>query len=101
MWSEISITTDMSCSISRIELRVLVADRHGASRQLGALARIEPGGRLIEAEQHRLGAHGAGDFQPALRAIGQFAGRIVGARGQADPVEPIARLVDRGAFRRA
>ena len=62
--------------------------------EFGALAVVEPGGRLVEAEQHRIGAHGARDFEPALRAVGQGAGGIVGARGEADAVEPVARLVD-------
>ena len=66
--------------------------------ELGALARIEAGGRLVEAEQHRIGAHGAGDFEAPLRAIRQFAGRIVGAVEQAEAIEPGARLVERGAL---
>ena len=66
--------------------------------ELGALARIKPGRRLVEAQQHRVGAHGAGDFEPPLRAIGQVAGRVVGARGEPDAVEPGARLVDRRAL---
>ena len=79
-------------------MRVLVADGEQQRVELGAFARIEAGGRLVEAEQHRIGAHGARDLEPALRAIGQVAGRIVGALDQADPVEPVARLLDRGAF---
>ena len=43
--------------------------------ELGALARIEAGRRLVEAEQERLGAHGARDLEPPLSAIGQLAGR--------------------------
>ena len=79
---------------------VFVADGEQELVELGALARIEAGGRLVEAEQHRIGAHGAGDLEPALRAVGQLAGRIVGALDQADAVEPVARLVDRGALGR-
>ena len=77
---------------------VLVADGEQQRVELGAFARIEAGRRLVEAEQHRIGAHGARDLQPPLRAIGQVAGRIVGARQQPDALEPVARLVDRGAF---
>ena len=58
---------------------VVVADRQQQLVELGALARIEAGGRLVEAEQHRIGAHGARDLEPPLRAVGQVAGRIVGA----------------------
>ena len=77
---------------------MFVADGEQQFVEFGALARIEAGRRLVEAEQHRIGAHGAGDFEPPLRAIGQFAGRIVGALDQADAVEPRARLVDRRAL---
>ena len=58
---------------------VLVADEAQQLVQLGGFARVEAGGRLVEAEQRRVGAHGAGDLQPALGAIGQVAGRVVGA----------------------
>ena len=44
-------------------------------RQLVALARVEPGGGLVEAEQDGSDAHGAGDLEPALVAVGQGAGR--------------------------
>ena len=66
--------------------------------ELGGLAQIEPGRRLVEAEQHRLGAHGACDFEPPLAAIRQLAGGIVGAVGEPGPLEPIAGLLDRSAF---
>ena len=67
--------------------------------ELGAFARIESGRRLVEAEQHRVGAHRARDFEPALRAIGQVAGRIVGARDQIrSRSSQYARILDRGPF---
>ncbi len=69
------------------------ADFAEQRRQFLALARIEPGGRLVEAQQHRIGAHGARDLQPPLRAIGQRAGRIVGTRNQADVVAASARAL--------
>ena len=66
--------------------------------ELGAFARVEAGGRLVEAEQHRIGAHGARDLEPALRAIGQIAGRIVGAVDAGRCLSSqYARLVDRRA----
>ena len=49
---------------------------------------------LVEAEQHRIGAHGARDFEAALGAVGQRAGRIVGAVGKPDAIEPVACFVD-------
>ncbi len=58
---------------------MVLADRQQQLVELRDFARVEAGGRLVEAEQHRVGAHGAGDFEPALRAVGQVAGRIVGA----------------------
>ena len=60
-----------------------------------ALARVQAGRRLVEAEQHRIGAHGARDFEPALVAIGQVAGGIVGAVDQTDGVEPAHGFLDR------
>ena len=74
---------------------VVVADRAQERVEIGRFARIEAGGRLVEAEQHRIGAHGAGDLEPALGAVGQLAGRIVGAVDQADLVEPVFRALDR------
>ena len=65
----------MPCS-SRIERRSWLSSV--------AFARVEAGGRLVEAEQHRIGAHGAGDLEPPLGAVGQVAGRIVGAVDEAD-----------------
>ena len=82
----------MSCS-SRIE--------RSSSLSSADLARVEAGGRLVEAEQHRVGAHGARDLEPPLRAIGQLAGRIVGAVDQADLVEPVLGPLDRRAPRAA
>ena len=65
----------------------LVADRDQQLVELGRFARVEAGRRLVEAEQPRLGAHGARDLEPALRAIGQLAGRPVGIgqRGRCAP----------------
>jgi len=42
---------------------------------------------LIEREQARLGSKRACDFQPALVAVRQAAGAIVGPRSDADVVE--------------
>ena len=87
----------MSCSISSTDTSWSLRIVEDQFVEFRAFARIEPGGRLVEAEQHRIGTHGAGNLQPPLRPVGQGAGRIVGAPDQADQIEPIARLVDRGA----
>ena len=52
-------------------------------------AGIEAGRRLVEAEQRRLGAHGARDLQAPLRPVRQIAGRLVGALQQRHLVQPI------------
>src|SRR5262249_15097873 len=78
--------------------RMLIADFMQIAAELGAFVRIEAGCRLVETKQHRVRAHRAGDLEPPLRPVGQFAGEIVGAISQSDYVEPIARLVDRGAL---
>ena len=80
---------------------MLVADGVEQNVQIGRFARVEAGGGFVEAEQHRIGAHRARDFEPALRAIGQFAGRIVGAIEQADLVEPVFRPLHRLRLARA
>ncbi len=60
--------------------------------QLGALAGVQPGGWLVETEQHRVGAHGAGNFEPALLAVGEGARVVVGTRDETGAIEPVARL---------
>ena len=92
------MTTDMSCSISRIEVPVVVLDVVEQRVERRRFARVEAGGRLVEAEQLRPGAHGARDLEPALRAIGQVAGRIVGAIDQIGLLQPVPGKLDR--FRR-
>ena len=77
---------------------VLVADRIEQDVELERFARIEAGGGLVEAQQDRIGAHRARDLEPALRAIGQFAGGIVGAVDEADLVEPVFGALDRLRF---
>ncbi len=59
---------------------LLVADRVEQLVQPVALARVEAGRRLVEAEQHGPRAHGARDLEPPLVAVGQVAGGLVGAR---------------------
>ena len=68
---------------------VLAADEAEELVEFGRLARVEAGGRLVEAEEQRIGAHGAGDLQPSLGAIGQVGRRIVGAVDQVDLLEPV------------
>ena len=72
------------------------ADREQEFAQSRAFPRVQPGGRLVEAEQGGLGAHRARDFEPPLVAIGQVAGGIVGAIQQPDAIEPRPRQIDRG-----
>ena len=62
--------------------------------QFFGLARVEAGGRFVETQQHGLGAHGAGDFEAPLGAIGQVARRIVGAVDEPDLLQPVRRQFD-------
>ena len=89
------MTTDMSCSISRIDVPVLVLDVVEQRVERQRFPRIEAGGRLVEAQQFRTGAHGARDFQAALGAVGQIAGRVVGAIDQIGLLQPVLRQLDR------
>ena len=94
MWSEMRITTLMSCSIKQKRDAFLLADREQKLVQPLALARIEARGGLVEAEQQRPRAHRARDLEPALVAIGQLARRSSARRVQPDPVKPMAREFD-------
>ncbi len=76
-------------------MRVILADRQQELVELERLARVEARRRLVEAEQQRVGAHGARDLEAALRAVGKVAGRIVGAVGEVDLVEPVFGPLDR------
>src|SRR6266478_992001 len=62
---------------------MLVANFKQIASKLGAFARIEPGGWLVETKQHRVRAHCASDLEAALGPVGEFAGRIVGTLAQA------------------
>ena len=72
-----------------------VADRAQERIQFRQLARVEARCRLVEAKQHRIGAHRPRDLEPSLRAVRQFAGRIIGPVGEPDLVQPVFRPVDR------
>ena len=89
------MTTLMSCSISRMPMPCSLRIDRKQLVELVGFARIEAGGGFVEAEEHGLGAHGAGDLEPALCAIGEVAGGIIGAVDQADLVEPVLRNFDR------
>src|SRR5437763_12506035 len=77
------------------------ADREQQLAQRSAFARVQSGGRLVEAQQRGFGAHRARDFETALIAIGQIARGIVGAIDQSDTVEPERCLIDRAFLGRA
>ncbi len=65
---------------------VLLADRIEELVEPLALAGVEPGGGLVEAEQERLRAHGPRDLEPPLVAVGERARHGVRAGGEARPV---------------
>ena len=71
------------------EAHVVLDEQHGVALDRGCvrirppsvslLGRVEAGGRLVEQQQLRLGRHRPGDLEPALVAVGQVAGGVVGA----------------------
>jgi hypothetical protein len=71
-----------------------VANRDQQVIELGRFARIEPGRRLVEAEQPRPGAHGPRDLKTPLGTVGQLAGRPVGIGHEMDALQPAARDTD-------
>ena len=67
---------------------------NSSSLSCGALARVETGGGLVEAQQHRVAAHRTRDLESALLAVGETTGRVVRTPGKAHLVEPISCPVD-------
>ncbi len=74
---------------------VLVADELQKLVELLGFTGIQARRRLVQAEQHRLGAHGPRDLQAPLVAVGQVAGLLVGRLGQLRVVQPIFGQLDR------
>src|SRR6187401_1913961 len=62
--------------------------------QAVALACVQSGGRLVEAEQQRPRAHRPRNLELALLAIRKLACRHIGPPQKIDAVEPIARIID-------
>lgn len=79
----------------------VVADRAEQFVERQRLARVEAGGRLVQAQELRPRAHGAGNLQTALRAVGKVAGRIVRAVDQVRLLEPVLGEFDRFGVRTA
>ena len=63
------------------------------SREVGRLARVEPGARLVEEQEARLEAERSADLEPPLQADGQVPGRRVGVCVEVHEVEDRARLL--------
>ena len=59
------------------------------------LVRVHAGGRLVEQEQRRIAAEGAGDLQAALVAVGQVAGHDLAASGEAHQRQQLGRAFSR------
>ena len=66
-----------------------VADLADQVEQRRLLGRVEPGRRLVQAQQRRLGGQRPGDLQPALVAVGQVAGQLLAAVPDADEVQQL------------
>ena len=83
-WSEMPMTTLMSCSISRTEIR---ARSRSLLDQLGAAPR-SPAGSCRRSARRAAAAsargQGARDLQPALVAVGQVLRELVGGAVEAD-----------------
>ena len=78
---------------------VLLSDELQEFVEFVRFARIEAGGGLVEAQQQRFRAHGTGDLETPLRAVGQVGGGIVGAVDEMDLLQPVDRPVDRFPLR--
>src|SRR6185295_225118 len=79
---------------------VVLADPVDQLAQQNLFGRVHAGGRLIQGDQLRVGGQGPGDLQPALVAVREGAGLVVGVLADTDVVEQFHRaLGDRGLFR--
>src|SRR3990167_5165644 len=89
MWSEMLMTSFMSCSISStVTLCWSLSTRISALRSSVSRG-LRPAAGSVEHQDARAGHHAAGDFQATLLTVGQGAGRAVGKLGQVDLVQPI------------
>jgi hypothetical protein len=75
---------------------VIVADEAQEIVQVRAFARIETRRRLVQAQQHGIGAHRTRDLKPSLFAVCEAARQVVAAMKQPGAIEPVAALVPRG-----
>ena len=98
MWSEISITTPMWCSINSTEVPCVSRRKRNSRLSSAGFAEVQTGRRLVETEQQRIGAHRPRDLEPSLRAIGQVTRGIVGAFDEPYLLQPIGGPVQRLLF---
>ena len=80
----------MSWSIEQ-DRRAAVDDLAQVAAEHDRLLRVEPGGRLVEAEQLRAGRQCSGDGDELALALGELGGRRLGEVAEAEHLE---RLVD-------
>ena len=74
-------------------VRFLAMRAHQLHRVVG-LGRAHAGGRLVEAQQLRLGGERDADLEIALLAVREVGGKLVGLAGKADRGQHRFRLVD-------
>ena len=88
----------------------VIADRPDQLDECGLLARVESGGRLVEAQQFGLGRQSPGDLQASLVAVGEILGLLLPPVGDPDELQQRSGLlngrtllppVPRGAQQRA
>ena len=71
-----------------------IAGQFGEDRQqLGGLHLVHPGGGLVEQQESRIGGQRPGDLDPALVAVAEAEGEVIGAPRQAEFGEQRQRLV--------
>ena len=87
----------MSCSTSRM-LTPSRCSWRSTLDQRALFLMAQPGRRLVEQQQRRIGAQRARDLQQALRPHGQVAGQLVQVRAHADALELALRLAEQHAL---
>ena len=77
---------------------LFVPDMHQKRVQGGGFTRVQTGRGLVQAQQNRLGAHGARDLEPAPLAVRKDGGVDIGVAGEFGPRQPVTGQLDRLAL---
>ena len=78
---------------------MLLAQKANNPAQRLGFHRVEAGGRLVQTDHLRTGAHGAGDLQPPLLSVGEGPRQTVGAVHHLHHLQPVKSAIQRLTLR--